>query len=110
MKKFSAAFCGLVESFQHKSIVIQWILAGCTLIAGLILKLNYYEWITVIMCIGMVLVCEILNTCIEKLCDLYSVKMDERIRFIKDLAAAAVLVSAFAALIIAMLILAAHVG
>ena len=63
-----------------------------------------------IMCIGMVLVCEILNTCIEKLCDLYSLKNDERIRFIKDLAAAAVLVSAFAALIIAMLILAAHVG
>ena len=58
----------------------------------------------------MVITAEILNTCIERVCDLYSNEFDERIRLIKDLAAGAVLVSAIAALLCSLIILFSHIG
>jgi undecaprenol kinase/diacylglycerol kinase (ATP) len=81
------------------------ILAMLAMIAGFVLKLNIAEWIAVILCMGLVLSTEILNTCVEKVCDLYCKEEDERIKVIKDLAAGAVLVSAICALITAALIL-----
>jgi diacylglycerol kinase len=64
----------------------------------------------VIICIGLVITAEILNTCIEKLCDLYSTDYSNRIREIKDLAAGAVLAASLTAFITAMVILFSHIG
>lgn len=107
-KKFSDAFAGLKDGWLHRSIRIQMILAVLAVIAGLILKLNAQEWQTVLLCIAMVIAAEILNTCIEKLCDLYSEAMNPKIKVIKDLAAGSVLAVSAVALIIAALILYAH--
>ena len=48
------------------------------------------EWIFQILAIGLVLVAESLNTCIEKLCDFVQPEYDNKIGFIKDIAAGAV--------------------
>ncbi len=104
-EKFRPAFNGIVLGFKDPAIRIQMILALLAMIAGFVLKLSIAEWIAVIICIGLVISTEILNTCVEKVCDLYSKEEDERIKVIKDLAAGAVLVSAICALITAMLIL-----
>ena len=104
-EKFGPAFNGILLGFKDPAIRLQMILAMLAMIAGFVLKLNIAEWIAVILCMGLVLSTEILNTCVEKVCDLYSKEEDERIKVIKDLAAGAVLVSAICALITAALIL-----
>ena len=104
-EKFRPAFNGILLGFKDPAIRLQMILAMLAMIAGFVLKLNIAEWIAVILRMGLVLSSEILNTCVEKVCDLYSKEEDERIKVIKDLAAGAVLVSAICALITAALIL-----
>lgn len=78
--------------------------------AGFILKLDGMEWIAVILCIALVITAEMLNTCIEQVCDLISKEKREEIRKIKDIAAGAVLMSSIGALVVASIILIKHMG
>ena len=109
-KKFSDAFTGLLKGTGHRSILTQYILAAMAVCAGFVLHLRVLEWVAVIVCIGLVITAEILNTCIEKLCDLYSTDYSNRIREIKDLAAGAVLAASLTAFVTAMVILFSHIG
>lgn len=99
MKKFRVAFKGVCDGFSDRSILTQWILACCAIAAGLLFHFTFGEWLAVVVCIGLVVSCEMLNTCIERLCDLCGTRYDERIRYIKDLSAGAVLVASVAALV-----------
>ena len=107
-KKFKDAFRGILTGLHHQSIVIQFMLACLAVLAGLFMKLNGAEWVAVVLCIGGVITAEMLNTCIEKICDMYTTEYREEIKVIKDIAAGAVLVISAAALIVALIILAAH--
>lgn len=108
-EKFRPAFQGLADAVKDEGCRTQIILALMALCAGFVLKLSAAEWVAVIVCIGMVITAEILNTAIEKVCDLISKENDERIRLIKDLSAGAVLVSALTALICSLVILFQHI-
>lgn len=109
-EKFEPALQGLLDALHDTGCRTQMILAALALCAGFVLKLSAIEWVAVIICIGLVITAEILNTCIERVCDLYSNEFDERIRLIKDLAAGAVLVSALTALTCSLIILFSHIG
>ncbi len=108
INKFYVAFVGLVSSLKDKSIQIQYVLAILACIAAWMIGCNYYEWLAVLLCIGLVIVAEILNTCIEKLCDLYSTEKNEKIKYIKDLAAGGVLFVSLIALTVGILIFVHH--
>ena len=108
INKFIVAFQGFVSSLQDKSVQIQYVLAILACIAAWILGCNYYEWLAILLCIGLVIVAEILNTCIEKLCDLYSTEKNEKIKYIKDLAAGGVLFASLIALTVGILIFVHH--
>ncbi|MBR4454798.1 MAG: diacylglycerol kinase family protein [Solobacterium sp.] len=107
-KKFEPAFSGLLNGLRHRSILTQYVLGAGAIIAGLILKLTYMEWIAVLICIGMVITAEYLNTAIEFICNYLTIRKDDRIRVIKDIAAGAVLASSLCALTIALMILGHH--
>lgn len=109
-RKFQDAFRGMATGLGHHSILIQYLLAFCAVCAGFILHLTAVEWTLVIVCIGMVISAEVLNTCIEKLCDLYSTVYNDRIKEIKDLAAGAVLIASLSSLAAALVILFSHIG
>lgn len=100
MNKFKVAFIGIKDSLKHRAVRIQFILGMFAIIGGLIIKLDYYEWLAFIICIVSVIGAEIFNTCIEKLCDLYSEEKNEKIRLIKDLSSSAVLIIAIGALVV----------
>ena len=108
INKFYVAFVGLVSSLKDRSIQIQYVLAILACIAAWMIGCNYYEWLAVLLCIGLVIVAEILNTCIEKLCDLYSIEKNEKIKYIKDLAAGGVLFASLIALTVGILIFVHH--
>lgn len=102
--KFQAAFIGLRLCFGDKSIRLQLIIALMVAIGGLLIQLTLNQWIMVISAIGLVVVAEVLNTCIEKVCDLIDSNYNEKIKVIKDLGAAGVLLASFYAIIMACLI------
>lgn len=110
MKKFQNAFRGIVDGTKHLSILIQFILGLLALVAGCFLKISSMEWIVVILCIGFVITSEMLNTCIEQICDVITLEKREDIRKIKDIAAGAVLMASIASLVVAMIILFRHLG
>ena len=83
-KKFSAAFNGLYLAFMHRSCRIQFIFGFLAVVCGLVLALTFGEWLAFILCIGLVITMEIMNTAIEKLCDLVDNKYNPQIKIIKD--------------------------
>ncbi|MBQ9046909.1 MAG: diacylglycerol kinase family protein [Solobacterium sp.] len=109
-EKFLPAFRGVIDGFRDRGIHTQYILALLAVTAGLLLKLSSTEWTAVVLSCGMVISSEILNTCVERICDMITGEFDERVKLIKDMAAGAVLVSSMAALITALIILVCHIG
>ena len=104
MKKFNDAFNGLKIALTHKAVVIQMALGIMAIIGGIIIHLDYYEWLAFIVCITLVILCEIFNTSIEKIGDYLNIKQDEKIKVIKDLSSSAVLISAIGALTICIMV------
>ena len=97
---FGFAFKGLKNLLRYEHNAILHLLATVlVIIAGVWLKLERWEWVVLSFAAGLVWVTEILNTCIERIMDYLSTEHDPRIGVIKDLAAAAVLVSAITAVI-----------
>ena len=62
--------------------------------AARIFEVSRMEWIALIGVIGLVWMAEMLNTCIERLADMVTLEQHPQIKYIKDLAAGAVLVAA----------------
>lgn len=61
---------------------------------GVVLQISAIEWLFVAGCSMLVLSMELVNTAIENVCNLISAEYNPLIKTIKDVAAAAVLVSA----------------
>jgi diacylglycerol kinase (ATP) len=104
-ESFRHAFHGLVIFFrkEHNSR-IHLFAAVCVVSAGILFKISPFEWLAIILSIGLVFVAEIINTAVENIGDYISPAYNEKIRVIKDLAAAAVLISAITALISGLII------
>lgn len=105
IKSFGFAFNGLRILFheEHNSR-IHFFASILVIIASLLFKLNTYEWIAIIFSIGLVITVEIINTAVENIADFLTTEQNNHIKKIKDLAAAAVLVSALTALTIGLII------
>ncbi len=96
------AWAGLRVFFQTQHNA--WIHAMATIIAivmGWLFKVIATEWLFIVVAIGLVWVAELFNTAIEILCDRLCPQIDPKIKLVKDISAAAVLVTALLALITA---------
>ena len=67
-------------------------------------RISNTEWLVVIICIGMVVASEIINSSIEELVNFISPERNQKAGLIKDLAAAAVLVTAVIAAVCGLII------
>lgn len=79
-------------------------MALLVVVMGFLFRINYLEWISICLCIALVLSLELINTSIEKTIDLLHPNFNERAGEIKDMAAAAVLVAAIISVIIGLII------
>lgn len=105
IKSFGWAFNGLKDCILHeKNFRIQYIVAVIVVIAGFFLGLSSNEWTTILLCFAVVLGFEIINSAIEKLCDLVSPDFNLTIKKVKDMSASAVLLSAIITFIIGCII------
>lgn len=78
---------------------IHGIAALLAISGGIILKVSLLEWFVISGSIGFVFALELVNSSIERLCDVVSPEKQPQIKKVKDMAAAAVLVSAALALL-----------
>ena len=105
IKSFGWAFNGLKDCILHeKNFRIQYILAFLVGIVGFFLDLSATEWMIILLCFAVVLSFEIINSAIEKLCDLVSPDFNLTIKKVKDMSASAVLLSAIITFIIGCII------
>ena len=105
IKSFSFAFNGLRILFkeEHNSRV-HLFATIIVIIAAILFEVNIYEWVAIVFAIGLVITVEIINTAIENIADYLTTDKNEKIKKIKDLSAAAVLISAMTALLIGLII------
>ena len=102
---FGFAWQGIKALFRTEHNA--WIHAGLTIAAILLsvaLKISTTELIVLILAMALVWITEIINTAIEKTMDFISLEKHPQIKLVKDLAAAAVFISAVAALAIGTII------
>ena len=105
INSFAYAFNGLkIAILEEPNARIHCIAAIFVVIAGFWLHISKIEWCILILVMAMVIACEIFNTAIERICNFISPEKHLLIKKIKDLSAAAVLVSAISAFILGMLI------
>jgi diacylglycerol kinase (ATP) len=94
------AFEGIFIFFKQEHNARLHLLATIAVIVlSIIFPVSKMEAIALVLAVGFVWVAEIFNTAIEKMMDFISVDKDDRIKTIKDLSAAAVLVTALIAVI-----------
>lgn len=105
IKSFSYAFTGLKTLFNEEhNARIHLVSALIVIVLGFVLKVSPAEWISLIVVMSLVFICELINTSLEALADLVSPGKHPQIKKVKDLAAGAVLISALSALITGIII------
>lgn len=102
---FSHALEGIINTIRvERNLKIHFMTMVCVIMVGLIVKLSVYEWIVCTVLFGLVISAEMFNTAFEKTLDYVNEDYDEKIRFIKDASAGAVLVLAIASAVIGLII------
>ncbi len=105
LKSLKYAFNGAVKliTTEH-SIMVQSSLAVILLFAGFFFNISKTEWLFQTLAIGLVLSIEGLNTAVEKVADFIHPNFNDKIGFIKDIAAGAVFFAAMTAIAICLII------
>lgn len=105
LRSFSYALTGMRSCFvSEPNFRIHLLAALSVLFFGFIFKISAPEWIAVGFCIALVTAMEMINTSIEKLCDVVHKELHPGIKNVKDIASGAVLLSAVFSLITAAVI------
>ena len=105
LRSFRFAFRGVGVLFREEHNA--WVHLFATVLvvaAGIFFRISLTEWALVAFAIGLVFAAEILNSALERVCDIVQPEQDKRIGDIKDLCAAGVLLCALAAATIGLII------
>jgi diacylglycerol kinase (ATP) len=101
LQSFRFAFEGLTQFFREEhNAIIHLFFTILVFAAAIYFHLSRVELAAVIFATGFVWSAELFNTAVEKLADKVSSNFDPKIKFIKDVSAAAVLVAACSASLI----------
>jgi len=105
LRSFAFAFNGLRLMLHGQyNFFIHLLLAAIAIVLGLYFDISQAEWLWIVLAIGLVLAAEVFNSSIEHLTDLIQKERHPQAGKVKDLAAAAVLITAATALIIGLFV------
>jgi diacylglycerol kinase len=104
-RSFKYAFKGIVSAFSGESNCrVQLSVGIVVVLVSAVLGLSPLEWCMILACIGLVISLEMVNSAIEKACDRITRERDDYIRYVKDMAAGAVLWSSIISAVIGAII------
>lgn len=105
IKSVGYAWKGAIKliTTEH-SIMVQFSLGILMSVAGFYFNISKTEWLFQTLAIGLVLSIEGINTAVEKLADFVHPDYHEKIGFIKDISAGAVMFAAIIAILIGIII------
>jgi diacylglycerol kinase (ATP) len=100
LRKLRTVFSGLRYAVIYDfSVAYKLVLSALVLVAAFALR-AWVDLLLILVVTALVLIAEILNSAIEALCDFVETRHNERIKVIKDIAAAAVGISIFVWLVV----------
>ncbi|MDO4595674.1 MAG: diacylglycerol kinase family protein [Coriobacteriaceae bacterium] len=104
-QSFRYALEGLKTATRtERNINVMLAAALVALVLGFVLKIDIVSWCLVLLCCGIVITAELLNTAIETVVDLCCQEINPLAKRAKDIAAAAVYVMSFVSAIIGIVI------
>jgi diacylglycerol kinase len=104
-KSFQYAFRGLGKIFrEEQNLQVELIIAIIAIAAGIYFKLSSIEWCVIIIAIFSVLLAETLNSAVERLADVLRPRIHQYVKEIKDIMAAAVMLSSLMAVVVGLII------
>lgn len=102
---FKYAFNGLIDTYRtEQSVWIYIPVALLVILMGFLLKISNYEWMIVVLILGIILSLELINTALEAVVDLVTKEYKPLAKKAKDTVSAAVLVFAVASVIVGLII------
>jgi len=106
LKSYKHAREGFLEllTVKNHNFIVEIIFTGVILLISFLLNIPKAEWLIVVLCCGVVLITEIINTSIEAACNAIDLNHNPQIKIAKDIAAAAVVMSGITSLIIGLAI------
>ncbi|PKR79849.1 diacylglycerol kinase [Brumimicrobium salinarum] len=109
MLGFNHALRGLFNIIKsERNFKIQFSIFLVVLCMGFYFKIETLEWLIIILTSGAILSLEIINSAIEKTCDLISRANHPEIKVIKDISAGAVLLLSIFAVVVGLIIFIPH--
>lgn len=104
-KSMKYAFFGLKHIIKREqNFRLQLLFALLVFCLGFYVELSRNEWIAVIILISAVLILEIINSALEQVIDIIKPRLHGQVKLVKDMMAAAVLVTAISAAVIGLII------
>ena len=101
------AFDGLKYAYKNEqSMTVHIVVTILVMMFGFIFEISSYEWIIVVLCIGIMMCVELVNTSIEAVVDLVTKKYDEKAKITKDVAAAVSVMFSITSIIVGLIIFA----
>lgn len=105
LKSYSYAFKGLFKTFREEQNLKIQIFAGLiVLFLGIFFSISRLEWAILTLAVCLVLTAEVINSAVERITDVLKPRINSYVKEIKDIMAAAVLLSSIAAVIIGLII------
>ena len=105
-QSFRNAFAGIAYVFQtQRNVRIHVIISLGVVFLGLLLRITSADWAILILAMMVVWVAEFINSAIEAHVDMTTPYENAGAKVVKDIAAAAVLIGAFGAVVVGLLIL-----
>lgn len=101
LRSFVIGSLGLAHALaSEQNMRIHGLIALGVIVAGFVFAVAAWEWVVLVLCIGMVISAECLNTAIERLADRITRETHPLIKQAKDCSSAAVLVLAVTAAVV----------
>lgn len=109
VKSFAFALHGFLAALkEQRNLRIHLFISALVLAVAYLLEINFLEFSILLLCMGLVISLELVNSSIEGLVDLISPEKKALAGKIKDISAAAVLVAAVTASLVGIIIFGSH--
>ncbi|HJG62156.1 diacylglycerol kinase family protein [Enorma massiliensis] len=112
---FIRSFGYAIEGFRtavatERNIKVQLLVGVLAIVAGVVLRIDALSWVLVLLCIGLVLFAELVNTSIEAIVDLATQDLHPLAKRAKDIAAASVFTLSITAAVVGIIVFARALG